>query len=211
MTTVAEQVVRVAGGAGLSVDEVVADRLSTYFGLLAKWNSTLNLTGFDRLDPAGDDAVGRLLVEPLAAAPLIPNDVQLAIDVGSGGGSPSIPLKLARPEIRFVLVESKARKSAFLREAVRHLQLEGVDVATSRFEDLEGRLEFKSTADLVTVRAVRLDEGFWKAVSGVLRPGGYVMLFGTASDPPLPAEFEFVSSVPVQGTTAVITLGRRSN
>ena len=46
------------------------------------------------------------------------------MDVGSGGGSPAIPLKLAVPRLSLTMVEAKARKSAFLREAIRHLGLE---------------------------------------------------------------------------------------
>lgn len=210
MTSVAEQVVRVAGRAGVAVGGAEAERLAAYVGLLAKWNAKLNLTGFDQLEAPSDEAVARLLVEPLAAVALIPPTVQFAIDVGSGGGSPAIPLKLARPDVRFVLVESKARKGAFLREAVRHLELGGIEVVTSRFEDLAGRQELIAAADLVTVRAVRLDRNFWTTTATVLRPAGHVLLFGTASDPSLPSGFELVASVPVQGTTAVITLARRS-
>lgn len=210
MTSVAEQVVRTAGRCGVAVGEAAAERLAAYIGLLAKWNAALNLTGFDQLEAPTDEAVARLLVEPIAAVALIPPSVQFAIDVGSGGGSPAIPLKVARPDVRFALVESKARKSAFLREAVRHLELEGVEVVTSRFEDLAGRRQFTAAADLVTVRAVRLDQDFWTTAATVLRPAGQVLLFGNTSGPPLPSGFELVSSAPVPGTTAVITLaGRR--
>ncbi len=61
------------------------------------------------------------------------------MDVGSGGGSPAIPLKLAVPRLRLTMVEAKARKSAFLREAVRHLGLEQRSVETARYEELLAR------------------------------------------------------------------------
>ena len=210
MTTVAEEVVRLADRAGLAVSEAVAERLASFVGLLAKWSLTLNLTGFP-LDPPSEEALNRLLIEPIAAAPLIPAEVRVAIDVGSGGGSPAIPLKLLRPDIHFVLVESKTRKGAFLREAVRHLELGGVDVESSRFDELASRPEFQAKADLVTVRAVRLDDEFWMSVATVLRPGGHVLLFGTEdAAPSLPLGFEATQSVQVPGTTAVITLARRA-
>ncbi|HZL96957.1 MAG TPA: RsmG family class I SAM-dependent methyltransferase [Vicinamibacterales bacterium] len=188
----------------------VAEQLASFVGLLAKWNATLNLTGFP-LDPPSDEALNRLLIEPLAAAPLIPAHVKVAIDVGSGGGSPAIPLKLLRPVIQFILVESKTRKGAFLREAVRHLELGGVAVESSRFDALASRPEFQATADLLTVRAVRLDDEFWMPAATVLRRGGHVLLFGTQeAAPSLPPGFESAQSVQVQGTTAVITLARRA-
>ena len=61
------------------------------------------------------------------------------IDIGSGGGSPAIPLKLAAPRIKLWMVESKTRKSAFLREAIRQLDLReqssrpGVTKSSSRY------------------------------------------------------------------------------
>ena len=209
MTTVAEEVVRLAERAGLTVSEAGAEQLASFIGLLAKWNTTLNLTGFP-LDPPSEEAMNRLLIEPLAAAPLIPAEVRVVFDIGSGGGSPAIPLKLARPDIQFVLVESKARKGAFLREAVRHLELGGVEVVTGRFDEVASRPEFKGKADLVTVRAVRLDGDFWIPAAGVLRPEGHLLLFATAAAPPsLPPGFEAATSVHVPGTPAVITLARR--
>ena len=210
MTTVAEDVLRLADRAGLVVSEAVAEQFASFVGLLAKWTKTLNLTGFP-LDPPSDEALQRLLIEPLAAVPLIPAHVSVAIDVGSGGGSPSIPLKLLRPDIQFVLVESKTRKGAFLREVARHLELGGVEVESGRFEEVASRPEFRARADLVTARAIRLDDDFWSAASTILRPGGHLLLFATASAAPsLPAGFEAASSVHVPGTTAVITLAKRT-
>ena len=210
MTTVAEQVARLADRAGQTVTEGVVEQLAAFIGLLAKWNETLNLTGFP-LAPPSEEALNRLLIEPLAAAALIPADVKVAIDVGSGGGSPAIPLKVLRPAIQFILVESKTRKGAFLREAVRHLELSGVDVESSRFDELASRPEFLAKADLLTVRAVRLDDEFWMPAAAVLRRGGHVLLFGTQdAAPSLPPGFELAQSVQVQGTTAVIALAKRA-
>ena len=64
-------------------------------------------------------------VEELDACPPGP-----VVDVGSGGGSPAIPMALALPTIQLLMVESKTRKSVFLREAIRALDLAGADVAT---------------------------------------------------------------------------------
>ena len=51
------------------------------------------------------------------------------MDVGSGGGSPAIPLKLAAPAVALTMVEVKARKSAFLREAIRQLELDSTSTS----------------------------------------------------------------------------------
>jgi len=203
------RLVRLAAEAGVDVGAALASQLGAYIGLLAKWNATLNLAGF-QLDPPSDEAIRRLLVEPLAAAALVPPAVKVAIDVGSGGGSPAIPLQLLRPSLQFVLVESKERKSAFLREALRQLGIEHAEVATERFEDLSARADRQATADLVTVRGVRVDADRWRQMASVLRPGGRVILFGTrASSPPVYPPFETASALEVPGSDVLITAADR--
>ena len=97
-------------------------KAEAYLELLSKWNRRINLTALP-LDPPSDEAIDRLIIEPLVAARQVSRADRLAIDVGSGGGSPGIPFHLAKPDVAVVLVEVKVRKSAFLREVVRHLEL----------------------------------------------------------------------------------------
>ena len=74
--------------------------LEAYFRLLAHWNAKINLTALP-LDPPTDETLDRLLVEPLAAARQIRRCAAASGSTsGSGGGSPAIPLKIARPALR---------------------------------------------------------------------------------------------------------------
>lgn len=110
------------------------------------------------------------------------------LDIGSGGGSPAIPLKLAVPSIQLLMVESKTRKSAFLREAIRLLALVNATVETARAEDLLTRPELHEALDIVTVRAVRIEQRLLTKVQAFLRLGGRILLFrsaGGAEVPPL--------------------------
>jgi 16S rRNA (guanine527-N7)-methyltransferase len=150
--------------------------LAAYVGLLAKWNTKINLTSL-KLDPADQGTLDRLIIEPLVAARRVLPSARFAIDIGSGGGSPALPMKLALPSLRFVLVESKVRKAAFLSEAVRQLALGEVEIANRRFEELTTRADLHEAADLVTVRAVKVDRGLWDGILRVLKPQGQVMLF----------------------------------
>src|SRR5262245_21537530 len=102
---------RRAAKANLFVSDLLADRLTAYFELLFRWNRKINLTSIENLYEACD----RLLLEPLVAARYFPASARGLIDIGSGGGSPAIPFKLAVPGIHLTMVEVKARKSAFLR------------------------------------------------------------------------------------------------
>ena len=76
----------------------------------------MNLTALDDRESGLD----RLIVEPLMAVERLPTNRGRVVDIGSGGGSPAIPMKLAAPGVDLLMVESKVRKAAFLREAAAH-------------------------------------------------------------------------------------------
>jgi len=117
----------------------------------------------------------------LIAAKELPANAAV-VDIGSGGGSPAIPLKIAAPGISMTMVESKARKAAFLREAVRHLRLERASVLTARLEAVAEASRLAGSADVVSIRAVRTDARTLQIVARLLRSSGKALLFCTASD-----------------------------
>jgi len=179
-----DRLARRAKRGGVSVTPQLTSRLETYFRLLETWNRKINLTGLN-LAEATPDTVDRLLIEPLVAARHIPASAARMLDVGSGGGSPAIPIALALPSIRLLMVESKTRKSVFLREAIRAVGLEGADVAASRFEELLTRPDLHEAHDLVTIRAVRIEPRLLSNLQAFLKTRGLLFLFrgATAADP----------------------------
>jgi 16S rRNA (guanine527-N7)-methyltransferase len=166
--------------AGLTLGPDVISALEAYFELLAKWNRKVSLTSLP-VSEGGDDAIDRLLLEPVLAARYLPDQGSMVIDIGSGGGSPAIPMKVSSPGISMRMVESKTRKAAFLREAVRQLALERTTVEAARFEDLLARPELRESADVVTVRAVRIERQTLMELRAFLRPEGLLFLFRTGS------------------------------
>lgn len=176
-----ERLSRRAKAADVSITIELAEKLATYYELLTKWNAKINLTAF-RLTPEGDDqAIDRLLIEPVAAARYVPVNARTMLDAGSGGGSPAIPLKLAAKNLSLRMVEVKTRKAVFLREAVRELGLRDAEVETARFEELLARPELHEAVDIVSVRAVRIEVRTLNTLQAFLRPGGKIMLFRGAS------------------------------
>ncbi|HUF46716.1 MAG TPA: RsmG family class I SAM-dependent methyltransferase [Vicinamibacterales bacterium] len=175
-------------------------KIEAYFDLLSKWNRRINLTSLP-LDPPSDEAIDRLVIEPLVAAGQVRPADRLCVDLGSGGGSPGVPLHLATPWVRLVLVEVKVRKSAFLREVARQLGLGTVEVENSRFEELLARSDLLEAADLVTFRAVRPDRALWNTVQAFLKPGGRALWFTSGGS--LPA-FE----IPMLSMVAKVSLVR---
>jgi 16S rRNA (guanine527-N7)-methyltransferase len=161
--------------AGILVASSVTAQLETYYRLLVRWNKTINLTAL-QLDPLNESAVDRLFIEPLAAATALP-ELRLPVwfDLGSGGGSPAIPMLAVRPDLQLTMVDSRDRKAAFLREAVRALGLTATVVA-DRLENAAAR--HAGTAGLVTTRGVRTDSAFIGSVERLLCPLGILVLFG---------------------------------
>lgn len=166
--------------AGVATQPELVSNLAAYVELLAKWNRKINLTALS-VDPLSDDAVDRLIVEPVLAARRVESRDALVVDVGSGGGSPAIPFLLASPAIRLIMVEVKVRKCAFLREVLRQLAIERGTVENCRLEELLSRADLHEAADIVTVRAVRPDRKLLTAMQAFLRPGGRLFMFGTES------------------------------
>jgi 16S rRNA (guanine527-N7)-methyltransferase len=190
---------------GLTVPLPVEAKLVAYFDLLARWNAKINLTALTD----GDAAVARLLLEPLAAAaPALPRYPDL-IDLGSGGGSPAIPLALALDARRLVMVESKGRKAAFLREASRSLQLTAV-VENDRFESVAAHGTYAGQMDIVSIRAVRPDLSALAIAKALLKPGGMVALFAPkpASPPELPDDLRVVQVSPLLHSSFLVLLGK---
>jgi 16S rRNA (guanine527-N7)-methyltransferase len=193
-----ERLAKRARKANVTLDPQAVESLGAYYHLLEFWNEKVNLTAFPLKD-APDEAIDRLLVEPLVAARHLQGSHGHAhghgphlgphprmVDVGSGGGSPAIPLKIAIPSMHLLMVESKTRKSAFLREAVRHLNLVDTAVETARAEDLLTRPELHESQDLVSIRAVRVEQKLMTSIQAFLKLGGRILLFktSTGSDAP---------------------------
>ena len=202
----ATQIAERSSLASVKVSPETVQKLCAYIELLARWNQRINLTAL-AVDPPTDEAIDRLLVEPLVAAGRVRPDDRLVLDVGSGGGSPAIPLKLAASHLRMVMVEARTRKSAFLREAVRELELSDVEVANCRLEELTVRGELRGAVDLVTMRAVGPSEALWADVRRLLRPAGRIFWFGGASTGPgYPASLRTLETVPTPPASQLLIL-----
>lgn len=201
----ADRLRRRARLAGVDIGTELASALETYYRLLAKWNAKINLTAFRLTEGGEDEAVDRLLVEPLAAARYVPPGSSTLLDAGSGGGSPAIPLALALPSLSVLMVEVKTRKSVFLREAVRVLGLSRVSVETARFEELLTRPRIHEAMDVVTVRAVRIEVRTLMTLQAFLKPGGLLLLFrgsgGAVPTGAVPPPLQWLASHPLLEAT----------
>ena len=173
------RLLRRAGKARIALTDSQAERLATYLDLLFRWNRKVNLTALTQ----GDEALDRLVLEPLLAARYLPAGPGRLIDIGSGGGSPAIPLKLAVSDYALTMVESKARKAAFLREVARVLDIRDVTVAPARFESLLGDAGHTAVYSAFSIRAVRIERHTLTELASFLKPGGIGLVFRGPSGP----------------------------
>jgi 16S rRNA (guanine527-N7)-methyltransferase len=162
--------VRQAGLEDLSENSL--EKFEAYLELLFKWNSKLNLTAIR--DP--ETIIRRHLVESIQCAQVLPRLAEGAtlLDFGSGAGLPGIPIAIFRPDIFVTLAESQKKKAAFLREAVRFLQLKA-DVFDGRVEDMPEGTRFS----IITLRAVDKMADACRASLNRIAPGGWVVVFAT--------------------------------
>lgn len=183
--------------AGVALAPETAARLEAYYELLARWNAKINLTALNLA--IGDEAIDRLLIEPLQASRSVrPTDAVL-IDIGSGGGSPAIPLAIASPHVALTMVEVKVRKSAFLREAIRTLGL-NAQVLTSRYEALLADPAMHEFADILSLRAVRIDARTLAGIQAFVKPKGRFFLFrpvGPVADLEIPPTLALAEAIPL--------------
>ncbi len=121
--------------------------IQRYMAMLLAWNEKVNLTAIR--DPL--EVLYRHFCESMYAAAAVPLQAGRLADVGSGGGFPGLPLKIARPELQVFLIESNVKKATFLAEVVRELELADTRVLVSRYEELG---EEVAPVDFVCSRAL---------------------------------------------------------
>ena len=152
-----------------------AEAIQRYAVVLLQWNQKVSLTSLR--DPA--EILQRHFGESMFAASAVPISCGRLADVGAGAGFPGLALKIACPKLDVVLVESNMKKSAFLLEVVRFLNLDGVEVVRSRMEDLSVRAGF---AGFVSARAVGNFDRILRWARKALSGEGQVLLWLGAAD-----------------------------
>ncbi len=105
---------------GVDVSRETGDRLETLVSTLERWQKTINLVGRNTLG----DVWHRHVLDSAQLKPLIPDGAKTLTDLGSGAGFPGLVLAALCPGLAVTLIESDARKSAFLGEAARRMGLE---------------------------------------------------------------------------------------
>ncbi len=153
------------------VSDTQAERLVQYVFELEEWNRKINLTAIrDRQD---------IVIKHLIDSLFVPHLIDLSgriIDVGSGGGFPGIPIKIACPGSTVVLVESNRKKANFQKHVIRTLNLQKIEVINQRAQTLYE----KEYADICIARAFAEVKTFVSTARSLTRPGGRMVYMGGA-------------------------------
>ncbi len=114
-------------GLSIALDKINA--LMAFLELMEKWNKTYNLTAIR----TKEDMVILHILDSLAVLSFLQGS--RVLDVGTGAGLPGVPLAIYKPEMKFVLLDSNAKKTRFVQQVVMELGLKNVHICHSRVEE----------------------------------------------------------------------------
>lgn len=159
----------VAATANIALDQTQAVLLSRHVEIMLEWNSRMNLTRIT----TPEEVIVKHLLDSIAPARCLPASGR-ALDVGAGAGFPGIPLKIVRPDLDMLLLESTRKKVTFLNAAAAALQLPGLSALHESWQDFRKRKENVGTFQLIVMRAIKPEpEHISRLASTLLAPGGF--------------------------------------
>lgn len=133
----------------LVFSDLMVKQLTDYGALLVEWNQKMNLTGIT--DPK--EVALKHMIDSAIGAQWMPRGAKV-IDVGTGAGFPGLVLKIVRPDLEVVLLDSLNKRLRFLSVVIETLELERISVIHSRAEDGAHQKELRESFDIAVSRAV---------------------------------------------------------
>jgi 16S rRNA (guanine527-N7)-methyltransferase len=153
---------------GIALTDQARERCAQFLALLAKWNRTYNLTAIR----APEEMITHHLLDSLAVLPFLPAQPGTRLlDIGSGAGLPGLPLAIVRPDLSVTLLDSNAKKTAFIQQAINELGLTNATAVTARAEAFVAAQPF----DAAIARAFAELSAFVGVALPHLAPGGALL------------------------------------
>lgn len=160
----------------ISLSENQMNRFYEYYQMLLQWNKVMNLTAITELE----EVVTKHFVDSLSLVEVIDRnqlDGIYMLDLGTGAGFPGIPLKIAFPHIRVVLMDSLNKRINFLMEVINKLDLFDIRGIHGRAEDYGKKEEYRESFDLCVSRAVANLSTLSEYCIPFVKTGGYFVSY----------------------------------
>lgn len=133
----------------IELSELQLNQFYKYMNILIEWNKVMNLTGIT--DP--EEIIVKHFIDSLTVLDKIGENDSI-IDVGTGAGFPGIPIKIALPKTKVVLLDSLNKRIKFLNEVIEKLQLNNIETIHGRAEDYGKDKKYREKYDVSIARAV---------------------------------------------------------
>jgi 16S rRNA (guanine527-N7)-methyltransferase len=166
-----ESIIRTAAReVGIFLDQKQIQLFLIYLRELKEWNQKVNLTSLK------DDTaiIKNHFIDSLSIIPHLPPAISL-LDMGSGGGFPGVPVKIARPSLQVTLLEATRKKANFLRHLIRALELSHITTLEGRAEAVTAHDQPHPLFDIVISRAVTRLKPFLLLGEPFVKKGGYLL------------------------------------
>lgn len=159
---------------GIAFEPGEVEKLGRFLALLLHANARMNLTAIKEPGEAWTRHIldSLTLMAPLAELPA----GATVIDIGTGGGVPGVPLAIVRPDLRFTMLDSTAKKTAFVRAAMGVLGVEHGKVVTARAEEAGRFPQYRDSFDAAIARAVGPMATIAELATPFVKPGGVALL-----------------------------------
>ncbi len=151
------------------------EKFCILFETLSEYNGKYNLTAVTE----EREVYCKHFLDSLAGEPFFPEGAHVA-EVGSGGGFPSLPLAIVRPDLHFTLIESTGKKCEYLRAVCKKLGIDA-EVVNTRAEEA-GRRSLRERADVCCARAVARLDTLAEYCLPLVKKGGLFLAYKGAED-----------------------------
>jgi len=159
---------------GLQFSEKKYEQFMKYKDLIKEWNEKVNLTAIKE----DEEIVKKHFIDSIKVFKFKElKNAKNIIDIGTGGGFPGIPMKIIKPEINIVLLDSLNKRINFLNIVIQELQLERIKAIHGRAEDFGKDINYREQFDLCVSRAVAKLSSLSEYCLPYVKVGGYFISY----------------------------------